>query len=340
MSRLLEGGDQPGYSKADKIIYGGMIAGLVVTLAGMGIFTISVQVGGLMMILGLLITILPYGLISYLKTRTIEEMERQFPAFLRDLAESKRGGMTIIDSFESANETDYGKLNPEVEKAYNQMSWGVPFPEVIQKLSDRLERSAVIRESLSIILQGYKSGGQITDTIESVAENAGMLRDIMQEKKSKLKQQLVIMYVIYFMFVGISVGIYILLQTLLGLGSEDPGTLQNVGEFVGGGGGSVPNFCGEDVAFAQPFCSIAQIFGFIPPEISNLGSQAAEEMGYGKMAYYKSLLFSMLMVQGISTAAVAGQISDSSPSAGIKHAIIMIPAGFLIFMLVVRPMGF
>jgi len=46
------------------------------------------------------------------------------------------------------------------------------------------------------------------------------------------------------------------------------------------------------------------------------------------------------MIQGISTAAVAGQISDSSPSAGIKHAIIMIPVGFLIFMLVVRPMGF
>jgi flagellar protein FlaJ len=330
-----EGGDS---SKETKITYASLILGSILIIVGIGLFTISDRFGGFVLIFGLLLAVLPYGIVNYLKTKALENMEEEFPEFLRDLAESKRGGMTIMDSFDSAVDNDYGKLNPQIEKANYQMSWGIPFPEVINNMTERLKESTVIRESLSIILQGYKSGGQITDTIESVAQNARMLRDITQEKKSKLKQQLIIMYVIYFMFIGISVGIYVLLQTLLGLGSQEAGALENIGEFVGGG--SVPNFCSGGVSFTGPFCSIAKIFGFIPAEITDLGSQAAEEMNYGKMAYYKSLLFSMLMIQGISTAAVAGQISDSSPSAGIKHAIIMIPVGFLIFMLVVRPMGF
>ncbi len=330
-----EGG---GSSKETKITYASLILGSILIIVGIGLFTISDRFGGFVLIFGLLLAVLPYGIVNYLKTKALENMEEEFPEFLRDLAESKRGGMTIMDSFDSAVDNDYGKLNPQIEKANYQMSWGIPFPEVINNMTERLKESTVIRESLSIILQGYKSGGQITDTIESVAQNARMLRDITQEKKSKLKQQLIIMYVIYFMFIGISVGIYVLLQTLLGLGSQEAGALENIGEFVGGG--SVPNFCSGGVSFTGPFCSIAKIFGFIPAEITDLGSQAAEEMNYGKMAYYKSLLFSMLMIQGISTAAVAGQISDSSPSAGIKHAIIMIPVGFLIFMLVVRPMGF
>jgi len=78
----------------------------------------------------------------------------------------------------------------------------------------------------------------------------------------------------------------------------------------------------------------------VPAEITDLGSAEAEEYAYGQMAYYKSVLFSMLMIQGVCSAAVAGQISEGSPSAGVKHAIIMLPLAFIVFMTVVRPMGF
>jgi hypothetical protein len=57
------------------------------------------------------------------------------------------------------------------------------------------------------------------------------------------------------------------------------------------------------------------------------------------MAYYNSLLFLMLIIQGLCTAAVSGQISEGSPSAGVKHAIVMVPAALITFMTVVGPMG-
>lgn len=333
---------EPGYSTEDKIILGSLALGAIIILLGMFLYTaVSIQLGGLTMLLGLMLSVLPYGLISFLKNRAVTEMESQFPAFLKDLAESKRGGMTIMKSFESARDTDYGRLNREIEKVHNQMSWGIPFPEVMERFSKRMDESPVIQESLSIILQSYRSGGAITETIESVADNATMLREVIQSKKSMLKQQLVIMYVIYFLFIGITIGVYFLMEQLLGLGSPETGTIENIGELLGDGGedGGVPNFCRGDIGYAEPFCGIAQIFGFVPAEITDLGSQEAAEYAYGQMAYYKSVLFAMLMIQGVCTAAVAGQISEGSPSAGVKHALIMLPAAFVAFMTVIRPMG-
>lgn len=333
---------EPGYSTEDKIVFGSLALGAVIIILGMFVYSsIAVQPGGLLIILGLLISVLPYGIISFLKNRAISEMERQFPAFLKDLAESKRGGMTILKSFDSARDTDYGRLNNEIAKVHNQLSWGIPFPEVMERFSRRMSESPVIQESLSIILQSYKSGGDITETIEAVADNATMLREVIQEKKSALKQQLIIMYVIYFLFIGIIVGVYFLMQQLLGLGTTEPGTIENIGQLLGDGeGAGASNFCGGSIAYADPFCGIAQVFGFVPGNITDLGSQAAENRAFGQMAYYKSVLFAMLMIQGMSSAAVAGQISEGSPSAGIKHALIMLPLAFGVFMYLIRPMGF
>lgn len=348
---------EPGYSVEDKIVFASAAGGSLFILLGLLLYlTGAIRFGGSLLILGLITALLPYGIISFLKNRAVREMENQFPSFLNDLAESKRGGMTILKAFESARDTDYGRMNHEIEKVHNQLTWGIPFPDVMERFSRRMNDSPVIQESLSIIIQSFQSGGNITDTIEAVAENASQLRKVLQNKRSQLKQQLVIMYIIYFLFIGITVGIYVMLSQLLGLGDPEAGALQGIGNVLGGGGsgggasagasagaggGSAgpTNFCGQDILAAQPFCSTAKIFGFVPGNITDLGSAYAAEYAYGKMAYYKSLLFTMLMIQGGCTAAVAGQISEGSPSAGVKHAIIMMPIAFVAFILIVRPMG-
>lgn len=323
---------QRGWSLEDKVIFGSLGAGGILIILGMALYiAISQQLGGSMLLLGLIVAVLPYGIISFLKTRAIKEVEDHFPSFLNDLAESKRGGMTIIQAFESAKETDYGRLNNEIAKIHNELTWGVPFPKVMDRFSKRMSDSAVIQESISILLQSFRSGGNITKTIESIAEDSSQLKDVIQSKNAKIKQQIFIMYIIYFLFVAITVGIYMMLGQLLGLGDPSSGALQNTGAFGGSGG---TNFCNGEIIYAEPLCATAKVFGFVPTNIS-LSSEIAQKYKYGQMAYYKSMLFVMLMVQGLCTGAVAGQIGEGSPSAGIKHAMIMIPIAFVAFMYLV-----
>lgn len=314
-----------------------LIGGISLIVIGILLFNfIGAQIGGSLMILGIISIVLPYGLFSFMRNRKISEMEDQFPAFLNGLAESKRGGMTLLDAFESAQNTDYGRLNGEVEQVYNELSWGIPFPEVMERFSERVDDSTVMQNSISIIIQSFKSGGNITHTIDSVADEASTLRNIVKQKNSQLKQQMMIMYLIYLLFIGITIGLYFLLDMLLGMGSAGGGAFSNIGDLTGGG--STIKYCTGNIAAAQPFCQIAKVFGFIPADVA-LGSSEAQTYGYGKMAYYKALLFSMLIIQGIATSAVAGKITQGKAAAGIKHAIVMIPIAFVAFMTIVAPMG-
>lgn len=331
---------QQGRSAAEKIILISVAVGAMLIIGGIGIYMVGGrQTGGSLLILGLIVGALPYGLVSFLKNRAVREVEDQFPSFLQDLAESKRGGMTIIQAFESATETDYGRLNGEIEKIHNELTWGIPFPEVMERFSRRMNASAVIQESISILLQSFRSGGNITKTIESIAEDSANLKEVIQKKNAKTKQQILIMYVIFFLFIGITIGIYLMLGQLLGLGQPGEGALQNV-EFLGGSGG-ITNYCSGEIMFAEPLCTISEIFGFVPDKAAQegLGSSYAEEYKYGQMAYYKGLLFAMLMIQGICTGAVAGQIGEGSPSAGIKHALVMLPIAFAVYMYMVGLAG-
>ncbi|PSG98891.1 MAG: hypothetical protein BRC29_02060 [Nanohaloarchaea archaeon SW_7_43_1] len=330
-----------GRSKPEKIILGSAVIGALLIIAGIAAYmTGAAQTGGSILILGLIIGLLPYGLVSFLRNRAIREIEDRFPSFLKDLAESKRGGMTIIQAFESARETDYGRLNSETEKIHNELTWGIPFPKVMERFSERMSGSTVIQESISILLQGFRSGGDITRTIESIAEDSANLKEVIQKKNAQTKQQILIMYVIFFLFVGITVGIYLMLGQLLGLGEPGEGALQNV-DFMGGDGEGITNYCSGDIIYAKPICTISEIFGFIPDKASQegLGSEFSENYKYGQMAYYKGLLFAMLMIQGMCTGAVAGQIGEGSPAAGIKHAMVMLPIAFLVFMYMVGLAG-
>jgi flagellar protein FlaJ len=323
-----------GRSTSQKLVLGSAILGAVIVLSGVALLLLGqARLGGTTLIAGFILGVLPYGVISFLRNRAVSEIERQFPTFLNDLAESKRGGQTFIQALESSRDSDYGRLTPEIEKIYNEMTWGVPFPDVMERFSRRMNDSKVVQESLTILLQSFRSGGNITATIDSIADDAADLRAILQKKNAQVKQQVIIMYVIYFLFVGITIGIYVMMSQLLGLGTTENGAL-NQAEFLGGSGGSA-NFCNGEVLAAEPFCVNAKVFGFVPSNVTSYTSDYATRYSYGQTAYYKSLMFVMLMIQGIATGAVAGQVSEGTPTAGVKHALIMLPLAFVGFLLTV-----
>ena len=53
-------------------------------------------------------------------------------------------------------------------------------------------------------------------------------------------------------------------------------------------------------------------------------------------AYYKSLFFTMILVKGFFSGLIAGQIGSDSVVGGVKHSMIMVIAGFFVFMMVTR----
>jgi flagellar protein FlaJ len=168
----------------------------------------------------------PYSFYSYMNKKAILDMEKNLPAFLRDIAESRKTGMTLPQALYKSAQVDYGKLSKELKKMANQISWGVPFQDVLQRFSKR-SKSPFIQRSIAIIVEAQKSGGALIETLDSVAKDARMLKDAEDERKSKLNQQAIIIYAIFFLFMAIVVALQKLMMPLIyskgfALATEDP----------------------------------------------------------------------------------------------------------------------
>ena len=280
-----------------------------------------------MIFLAILVLIIPYSLYRFLEFRKIKIYESEFPNFLRDLSESQRAGLSIIQAINASAKSDYGPLSREIKKMSDQLSWNIPLEKVLVNFSKRMHESKIIVRSLLIIDQANKSGGNIEDTMDSLANSIESIKDVQEEKKILLNQQVVMMYAIFFIFLGITISLIKfllpLLQSQMGVSGSSLGLfsfntnpcypcIPNQQAYVGG----------SSCIGCSIFFSISTAFDFGKVE------EAA--------SYYKSLFFAMIIIQGFFSGLIAGQISSDSLIAGIKHSMVMVLSGFIIFLTVVK----
>ncbi|MFO7872743.1 MAG: type II secretion system F family protein [Candidatus Undinarchaeales archaeon] len=200
-------------------------------LLSMGLIFVPQRFQGIIIGAAVLIGFIPYSFLSYVKKKKVTAIEERFPDFIRDIAASRKSGMTLPQAIYKSSKTDYGKLSPEIKKMANQISWGIPFRTVLQRFSDRVD-SKFIKRSVAIILEAEISGGSLADTLDSVAKDAHLIKEAERERKSKLNQQTMIMYAIFLLFVAIVVALQRLMIPLLSarglsVSAQDPESLLN-----------------------------------------------------------------------------------------------------------------
>ena len=197
----------------------GGVTGLILLLYG---FNLSQALP--LMPMGLLSGLAPYFIARYLKFTKLKAMEESFPEFLRALSESQKSGITFPQAIVNASKIDYGPLSGEIKKMSYQISWGIPLPKVLDKFSKRMKESEFLKRSIAIILEAYRSGGDVAEVMESVAESARMVKELEAERKSKFSQQLLIMYAIYIIFIVIIIALNKILLPMFSLSaSQDTG---------------------------------------------------------------------------------------------------------------------
>ncbi len=151
------------------------------------------------------IFVVPAGLMQYERYKKVQEIEEKFPDFLRNIVEGLRGGMTLPLSITYAARNYYGALDPYVRQLSAQISWGVPFDTVLNNFSGQL-KSRIISRSVSTINEAHRSGGNITDVLESVTRSTVEIEKIRRERASRISGQMMTGYIIFFVFIGVMIG--------------------------------------------------------------------------------------------------------------------------------------
>lgn len=176
----------------------------------------------LLNVLGALIAIIPPFLIFYGKYKIGKEIEGQFVVFITDLTESIDSGMTLPIALKHASKKDYRSLTPYVREIQSKVEWGVPFEKALKIFSDKV-KSMPIKRSVSTIIETYKVGGKISDTLKAIGQSLVEINKIKQERSVSVQSQIVTSYLIFFVFIFI----LIILKTFLipALGTMEAPTL-------------------------------------------------------------------------------------------------------------------
>jgi len=143
-----------------------------------------------------------YGFYETIRIKRIFKIDSIFPDFVRDLAESRRAGMTFTKSILFASKGNYGILTPEIQKISQQVSWGSSVSDALLAFSKRV-RTKAIRRTILLIIEASKSGGNVADVLDVAAKDAREIKMLEAERKNNMASYVVVVYVGMFVFLAI-----------------------------------------------------------------------------------------------------------------------------------------
>lgn len=235
------------------------------------------------------ILIIPLMLFHEYKKGREDKIQAQIPDFLKKLASTNETGMTLRDSIKLMTKSDIG-LSKEIKKINNDIDWGLSVNESLVRFANRF-RTHFISRSINLLTKANESSGDIGEVLSVAARDVAAEQDLKNERKTNMFIYVIIIYISFFVFVGI---IYIISTTFL---SE----MVKAGEkMAAGGSGSVPLSLSRD-----------------------------------KLNMYNRIFFHGALIQGLSSGLIAGVMGEGNALSGLKHSIVMMTIGYLLFTLFV-----
>ena len=158
-------------------------------------------------ILSGILAVIPPAAYLYLEQRRIKKADDEFPILLRDLAQAKRAGLTLIDALSLTAEGNYGVLTEGLKTLTYHLTWGVPFEDALRLFAQRYP-TRIIKRSVEIIIEGYQVGGDIGEILKVAANDVLELRTLEKKRGSDMGQYVIICYCTFFVFIGVLLVLY------------------------------------------------------------------------------------------------------------------------------------
>ena len=135
-----------------------------------------------------------FGIYEFLRLHRLREIDNRFPDFVRDLAESRRAGMTFTKAIIYSSRGNYGVLTPEIQKIARQISWGSGVDSALNAFAKRVN-TKLIRRTISLIIEASRSGGNVADVLDAASTDAREIKLIDSERRASMMSFVAVIYV-------------------------------------------------------------------------------------------------------------------------------------------------
>lgn len=161
-----------------------------------------------------------YGMYEYMHHRWVYKIDTIFPDFVRDLASSRRAGMTFTKAILFTSNGNYGPLTKEIKRIAQEISWGRSVEEALTAFANRVNTTSVHR-TISLIIEASRSGGNVADVLDVASHDALEIKQLEAERRVNMASYVVVIYVAMLVFmaiIGILAGVFI--PTITGADAE------------------------------------------------------------------------------------------------------------------------
>lgn len=146
-------------------------------------------------------------------------LEAKLPDFIRDVAESRKIGLSPEASIETLGVKSYGRLSKPVKKMGAQLSWGISLTKVVTTFIANVN-SWLTKVVGSLMLEVVDVGGGTVRSFSEMADFTRKINDLEAEKRSTLRPYIFVTYMAGIMIVMTTfLMVYFLEQTSLAPGS-------------------------------------------------------------------------------------------------------------------------
>jgi len=160
----------------------------------MGDSTVVIGTGVDFLLIAVFIFTGVYGIYEFLRIHRVRKIDDRFPDFVRDLAESRRAGMTFTKAIMYSSRGNYGVLTPEIQKIARQISWGSSVDNALNAFAKRVN-TKLINRTVSLIIEASRSGGNVADVLDAASRDAREIKLIESERRAGMLSYVAIIYV-------------------------------------------------------------------------------------------------------------------------------------------------
>jgi flagellar protein FlaJ len=161
--------------------------------------------------IAIIIILAPFVFFYEWSRRGVRTFMRLTPIFLNKLASANESGMSIYRAITMLAKTDTSPLKKEIRKIKANLEWGVSLGDALIRFANRLKIFEVSR-TIALLNEALKSSGNVTEVLTTSAKDASSAELLRRERATSMFTYVVIIYVSFFVFIGI---VYIIASTFL-----------------------------------------------------------------------------------------------------------------------------
>ncbi|MFB6117689.1 type II secretion system F family protein [Halosegnis sp.] len=260
---------------------------------------ITIEAADDYLIQGTLFVLAPFSVAEYISNSRLQSVERALPDFIDRLADRTEAGMGVTRSIKELDPDSVPGLSEEIRELRADIRLGTKTSEAMVRFASRTESPLAARATV-LVVNAVHASGDVAPVLRIAADEAQTDRRLDRRRRQELVIYVLIIYVSFFVFIGIVAALVLVFIPALPSGGELTGGIPS-------GGGSVPGGV---------------------PGLPGSGGGGADNRGA-----YATVLLHSSVIQGAVSGFTAGKLSQGDLLSGAKHATLMIAIAYAAMLL-------